>query len=90
MASRGCRTALYRALTFGWTLILVLGLTNPGGAQEAFNWKRFSGTKIHVVNYSMGWVDVITALLPEFKNLTGIDVEFELIRARLLPRMRRN
>jgi multiple sugar transport system substrate-binding protein len=79
MAYRRRRPVLHRVLTLSWTLILVFGWTSPGAAQEGFNWKRFAGAKIHVVNYSMGWVDLITALIPEFKTLTGIDVEFELI-----------
>jgi multiple sugar transport system substrate-binding protein len=60
-------------------VVLCLAWAHLVGGAEPFNPKRFAGTKIHVVSYSMGWVDIITAMLPDFQKQTGIEVDFELI-----------
>ncbi len=45
--------------------------------KKGFNWKRFSGSKITILNMQQSYSDGLEAQLPEFEKLTGIKVEQE-------------
>jgi len=52
---------------------------SPGSARaddSKFDWKQATGTKLVVMLNKHPYADAIIKKLPEFKELTGIDVEF--------------
>jgi multiple sugar transport system substrate-binding protein len=67
-------------------LLVLFGIITQlfaGGTEEktvetemhGFDWKAFSGTEIKVMANKHPWVDLITPLLGEFEELTGISIE---------------
>ncbi len=47
---------------------------------SSFNWKRFSGTKIRFVNNTHDWsTGLVPKALPEFEQLTGIKVQWDVL-----------
>jgi multiple sugar transport system substrate-binding protein len=44
----------------------------------AFDWKRYSGTKIHLQLSKHPYVQALMPQIPEFQRLTGIDVTYEI------------
>ncbi|MBV8900203.1 MAG: sugar ABC transporter substrate-binding protein [Verrucomicrobia bacterium] len=55
------------------------GLPSGGRLQAAgFDWKQASGTKITVAFNQHPYADAIIQRLPQFKELTGIDVSYEV------------
>lgn len=52
------------------------GTTGPD-AEGGFDWKRFDGESISVYVADTGQVETLNAHLPEFEELTGIDVTIE-------------
>ncbi len=56
-----------------------IGLAGPAGAQEAFDWKKYSGTKIDGLFIKKPANDLLLANLNEFTDLTGITVSPEII-----------
>mgnify|MGYP005858152001 CR=1 FL=1 len=55
----------------------------PAATQAAaggFNWKRFSGTRVRFVNNTHDWsTELVPKALPEFEQLTGIKVQWEIL-----------
>lgn len=51
----------------------------PAIAQDAFNWKKFTGQTINVSLAKQPWSDFITPRIPEFERLTGIKVKLEVL-----------
>src|SRR5215475_8293896 len=69
------------------TLIALLGASvlwmsaapAPVTAQGAFDWKRFNGKQIRFLVNSHDWTnEIIRPALPEFEQLTGIKVAWEI------------
>jgi multiple sugar transport system substrate-binding protein len=57
--------------------ILLAGSPGSARAEESkFDWKQASGTKLVVMLNKHPYADAIIKRLPEFKELTGIDVEY--------------
>ena len=46
---------------------------------EAFNWKMRAGEKLRVAMATQTWSEFINKYIPEFKNLTGIDITYEIL-----------
>ncbi|ADI15294.1 ABC transporter substrate-binding protein [Truepera radiovictrix] len=69
MARTVKRYALVGALSLG-------SLASLAGAQE-FDWRRFEGTNIRFLMNNHPFTDFITPLVPEFEELTGINVTLE-------------
>jgi multiple sugar transport system substrate-binding protein len=63
--------------------VLVLGVllagSVPAVAQEPFNWKKFAGQTINIAIAKQPWSDFIAPKIPEFEQLTGIKVKFEVL-----------
>lgn len=60
-------------------MIVFIPMTLPSLAQDAFNWKKFSGHTINVSLAKQPWSDFIAPKIPEFEKLTGIKVIFEVL-----------
>jgi ABC-type glycerol-3-phosphate transport system substrate-binding protein len=61
------------------SLILAVASTGvPRAKAVDFDWKQARGTTIHVAFTLHPYADAIIEQLPKFKELTGIDVEYEL------------
>lgn len=81
------RTLLHRFAVGGAALStsLVIGARQSSAhalAQDAtdFDWTRFSGTQIRFVNNTHDWsTDIVPAALPEFEEMTGIRVNWEVL-----------
>src|SRR5271154_2275429 len=59
------------------TAILVAGLTGSARAGDSkFDWKQASGTKLVVMLNKHPYADAIIKKVADFKDLTGIDVEY--------------
>ena len=56
--------------------LAVVALLNVGWAQE-FNWRQFEGTQIRFLMNQHPFTDFIQPLIPEFEELTGIEVTLE-------------
>ena len=49
-------------------------------AKSGFNWKKFSGAKIRFMNNTHDWsTGLVPKALPEFEQLTGIKVQWEVL-----------
>lgn len=56
-----------------------LSIPSAAGAAPEFNWKRFAGTPLRFLAPSYGWTnDIIRPLLPQFEQLTGTKVAWEI------------
>lgn len=44
---------------------------------QSFDWKKYSGTKLRYLGWNGPWSDDLAAKLPEFEQLTGIQVTWE-------------
>jgi multiple sugar transport system substrate-binding protein len=51
----------------------------PVGAQAGFDWKRYSGKQLRFLVNSHDWTnEIIRPAIPEFEQLTGIKVAWEI------------
>lgn len=57
-------------------VLVVVTLLNVGWAQD-FNWRQFEGTQIRFLMNQHPFTDFIQPLIPEFEELTGIEVTLE-------------
>lgn len=48
-------------------------------ASGEFDWQRYEGEQIRVSSLQFPWQEAIAERIPEFEELTGIDVEFEAL-----------
>ena len=60
------------------TLLLLACLQPTAHAQKSFDWKQASGTKITVALNQHPYAEAIIQRLPVFKEMTGIDVQYEI------------
>ncbi len=51
---------------------------SPEVRAQGFDWKQASGTTVHVALNQHPYAEAIIKHLPEFKELTGIDVQYEI------------
>jgi len=55
----------------------------PAAQQEApaseFNWRMFEGEKLRVAMATQPWTQFLEPYIPEFKELTGIDITYEIL-----------
>lgn len=56
--------------------VIAAGFVSLGVAQE-FDWRRFEGTEIRFMMNQHPFTDFLAPLVPEFEELTGIDVTLE-------------
>lgn len=54
--------------------LLLAGRRSPAAAQDAFDWKKFEGTGLRLLANAHPWTESIKPRLPEFQELTGIQV----------------
>jgi multiple sugar transport system substrate-binding protein len=78
-------TWMRRALLSGLSLaclMLIGGVASdpvPAGAQTGFDWKRYSGKQLRFLVNSHDWTnEVIRPAIPEFEQLTGMKVAWEI------------
>src|SRR4051794_31612341 len=57
---------------------VILAASATRAQDNKFNWKQASGTKINVAFNQHPYADAIMQRLPQFKELTGIDVSHEV------------
>jgi multiple sugar transport system substrate-binding protein len=53
-------------------------IATPGHGQT-FNWKRFQGKELYCIFYKHPWIDEMVKHFPEFENLTGMKVKYEVL-----------
>jgi multiple sugar transport system substrate-binding protein len=53
-------------------------VVTPGHGQT-FSWKRFSGKELYCIFYKHPWIDEMVKYFPEFTDLTGIKVNYEVL-----------
>ncbi len=51
---------------------------SPDARAQGFDWKQASGTTVHVSLNQHPYAEAIIKHLPEFKEMTGIDVQYEI------------
>ncbi|HEY0792222.1 MAG TPA: sugar ABC transporter substrate-binding protein [Chthoniobacterales bacterium] len=74
-----CSPGLHRVAVAFSAAILATALAAPARAQQkSFDWKQASGKKITIAFNQHPYADAIIQRLPQFKELTGIDVQYEI------------
>ena len=53
-------------------------IATPGHGQT-FNWQRFKGKELFCIFYKHPWIDEMVKYFPEFTDLTGIKVNYEVL-----------
>jgi len=53
-------------------------VATPGHGQT-FNWQRFKGKELYCIFYKHPWIDEMVKYFPEFQDLTGIKVNYEVL-----------
>ena len=53
-------------------------IATPGHGQT-FNWQRFRGKELFCIFYKHPWIDEMVKYFPEFTDLTGIKVNYEVL-----------
>jgi len=53
-------------------------VVTPARAQ-AFNWQRFRGKELYCIFYKHPWIDEMVKFFPEFEDLTGMKVKYEVL-----------
>ncbi len=53
-------------------------VVTPARAQ-AFNWQRFRGKELFCIFYKHPWIDEMVKFFPEFEDLTGMKVKYEVL-----------
>src|SRR5690606_2236542 len=72
------RRACYGVLIAGIVLALAMSSTLAAGAADGFNCRRFEGAQIRLHGSSHPWLSAILPYLPQFVDLTGISVSYDL------------
>ncbi len=84
MRSRGVFHLLWqRPWPAVWILLLLAGCagteTAPSGSSSNVNWRQFQGTTLRVLLTNTPWQGAIVKYIPEFTELTGIQVKVEVL-----------
>ena len=53
-------------------------ISTPGHGQT-FNWKKYQGKELFCIFYKHPWIDEMVKYLPEFTDLTGMKVNYEVL-----------
>jgi len=53
--------------------------TGPSGSPSSINWRQFQGTTLRVLLTNTPWQGAIVKYIPEFTELTGIQVKVEVL-----------
>jgi len=53
-------------------------VVTPGHGQT-FNWQRFKGKELYCIFYKHPWIDEMVKFFPEFEDLTGMKVKYEVL-----------
>jgi len=53
-------------------------VVTPGHGQT-FNWQRFKGKELYCIFYKHPWIDEMVKYFPEFTDLTGMKVNYEVL-----------
>lgn len=65
------------------SLVLLAGCagteTGPSGSPSSINWRQFQGTTLRVLLTNTPWQGAIVKYIPEFTELTGIQVKVEVL-----------
>lgn len=61
-----------------FVLLFLIGAFVGASAQEEFDWRRFEGTDIRFMMNRHPFTNFLEPLIPEFEELTGIDVTLEV------------
>jgi len=74
-----------KLIAFTMALVLLITIStltsaSPAGPENAkIDWRQFEGQTIRVLFVAHPWQETIEPLIPEFENLTGINVEVEVV-----------
>jgi len=75
--SRRCRWLAVAPVVF---LVGCAGTESaPSDSPSAFNWRQFQGTTLRVLLTNTPWQGAIVKYVPEFEELTGIQVKVEVL-----------
>ena len=80
------RTRPSRLGRYGWLVIVLLVLltacagsqSSPSASAVKFNWRQFQGAKLRVLLTNSPWQGAIVGYVPQFEELTGIQVDLEV------------
>jgi multiple sugar transport system substrate-binding protein len=80
------RTHPSRLGRHGWLVVVLLALltacagsrSGPSASAVKFNWRQFQGAKLRVLLTNSPWQGAIVGYVPQFEELTGIQVEIEV------------
>jgi len=83
MRNRGRPSRLGRD---GWLVVVLLVLltacagsqSGPSASAVKFNWRQFQGAKLRVLLTNSPWQGAIVGYVPQFEELTGIQVDLEV------------
>ena len=53
-------------------------IITPGHGQT-FNWQKYKGKELYCIFYKHPWIDEMIKYFPEFQDLTGIKVNYEVL-----------
>ena len=70
----------------GWLVVVLLALltacagsqSGPSASAVKFNWRQFQGAKLRVLLTNSPWQGAIMGYVPQFEELTGIQVDIEV------------
>ncbi len=70
----------------GWLVVVLLALltacagsqSGPSASSVKFNWRQFQGAKLRVLLTNSPWQGAIVEYVPQFEELTGIQVDIEV------------
>lgn len=80
------RTRPSRLGRHGWLVVVLLALltacagsqSGPSASAVKFNWRQFQGAKLRVLLTNSPWQGAIMGYVPQFEELTGIQVDIEV------------
>ena len=80
------RTRPSRLGRHGWLAVVLLALltacagsqSGPSASSVKFNWRQFQGAKLRVLLTNSPWQGAIVGYVPQFEELTGIQVDIEV------------
>jgi len=73
------RPPIRELLTGTISVLVLLAAANGATAQQAFDWKKFSGSTVNVSLKKVPWTDFLLPHIAEFEALTGIKTRIEVL-----------